>query len=120
LGAADARWLALAAPGFLLFTLAKALRWFGLLRLRGLEYPLGRTLSAYQASACLAFVTPGRVGALARAAYLRRDLGASWATGLASTLLDRAFDLLVLAATPARALALAVPPGALRHAPAAA
>jgi uncharacterized membrane protein YbhN (UPF0104 family) len=116
LAAADARWLALAAPGFLLFTLGKALRWFGLLRLGGLDYPLGRALAVYQASAFLAFVTPGRVGDLAKAAYLRRDLAAPWSAGLASTLFDRALDLLVLCAAAALALALAVPPGPLRSA----
>jgi uncharacterized membrane protein YbhN (UPF0104 family) len=116
LAAADARWLALAAPGFLLFTWVKALRWFGLLRLGGLEVPVGRALVVYQASSFLAFVTPGRVGDLAKAGYLRRDLGAPWAAGLASTLADRALDLCVLAATAALALQVAVPAGPLRTA----
>ena len=113
---ADPRWLALAAPGFLLFTWTKALRWFGLLRLAGLDYPLERSLAVYQASAFLAFVTPGRVGDLAKAAYLRRDLGTPWAAGLASTLADRALDLSVLAAAASLAWALAGPPGPLRTA----
>jgi uncharacterized membrane protein YbhN (UPF0104 family) len=116
LAAADLRWLALAVPGFALFTAAKALRWRGLLRLGGLDYPLGRSFAVYQASAFLAFVTPGRVGDLAKAAYLRRDLGAPWAAGLASTLADRALDLAGLAAWAALALALAAPPGPLRAA----
>jgi hypothetical protein len=116
LAAADGGWLALAAPGFLLFTLAKALRWFALLRLGGTRYPLGRALAVYQASAFLAFVTPGRVGDFAKAAYLRRDLGTPWAAGVASTLADRALDLAVLAAAAAAALAAAAPPGPLRAA----
>ena len=116
LGAADGGWLALAAPGFLLFTLVKALRWFALLRLGGTRYPLGRALAVYQASAFLAFVTPGRVGDFAKAAYLRRDLGTPWAAGVASTLADRALDLAVLAVAAAAALAVAAPPGPLRSA----
>ena len=115
-GAADGRWLALAAPGFLLFTLVKALRWFALLRLGGTRYPFGRALAVYQASAFLAFVTPGRVGDFAKAAYLRRDLGTPWAAGVASTLADRALDLAVLAVVAAAALAVAAPPGPLRSA----
>jgi hypothetical protein len=107
---ADLRWLALAAPGFALFTAAKALRW------RGLHYPLGRSFAVYQASAFLAFVTPGRVGDLAKAGYLRRDLGASWTAGLASTLADRVLDLWVLCGWAALALVLAAPPGPLRSA----
>jgi uncharacterized protein (TIRG00374 family) len=116
LAAADGGWLALAAPGFLLFTLAKALRWFALLRQGGIRYPLGRALAVYQASAFLAFVTPGRVGDLAKVAYLRRDLGTPWAAGVASTLADRALDLAVLACIGAAALAVAAPAGPLRAA----
>ena len=116
LAAADPRFLALAAPGFLLFTLAKALRWRALLALGGIHYPLSRALVVYQASAFLAFVTPGRVGDFAKVAYLRRDVGAPWAAGVATTLADRVFDLAVLAAAAALALALAAPPGPLRGA----
>jgi glycosyltransferase 2 family protein len=113
---ADGAWLALAAPGFLGFTLVKAVRWFALLRLGGVRYPLGRTLAAYQASAFLAFVTPGRVGDVAKAAYLKRDLGTPWPTGLASTLADRLLDLAALAALAAVAAAVAAPAGAFRAA----
>lgn len=111
---ADARWLALAAPAFLAFTLAKALRWLGLLRLARTPYPASRALAVYQASAFLGFVTPGRVGDFAKAAYLQRDLGTPWSAGVASTLADRALDLVGLAAVAAGALALAAPPGPLR------
>jgi glycosyltransferase 2 family protein len=113
---ADPAWLALAAPGFFLFNFAKALRWSALLRIGGVEYPLRRSLPVYLASSFLAFVTPGRVGDLAKAAYLRRDLDASWATGVASTLADRAFDLLVLAGAVALALLLVAPAGPIRPA----
>jgi uncharacterized membrane protein YbhN (UPF0104 family) len=114
--AADAGWLALAAPGFLGFTLAKGVRWFALLRMGAVRYPLGRALAAYQASAFLAFVTPGRVGDLAKAAYLKRDLGTPWAAGLASTLADRLLDLFALAWPAAAAASLAAPEGPFRTA----
>jgi uncharacterized membrane protein YbhN (UPF0104 family) len=114
LRSADPAWLALAAPGFAGFTLAKALRWYALLRQGGLRYPLGRTLEVYHASAFLAFVTPGRVGDVAKAAYLKRDLGAPWSAGLASTVVDRLLDLCVLAWLAGAAAWWAAPPGPFR------
>jgi len=116
LGRADGRLLALAAPAFAGFTLAKSARWWLLLRACGVRYAPARCVRVYHASAFLAFVTPGRLGDLAKAAWLRRDTGSGWATGVATTLIDRVLDLLVLS-IPALAAALwAAPPGALRSA----
>lgn len=113
---ADPWCLLLAAPCFLASTLVKAVRWRLILRGLDVDYPLGRCLSVYQAGAFLGFVTPGRVGDLARTAWLHEERGTPLAVGVASVLADRLLDLALLGAAAGLAGWVAAPPGPLRAA----
>ncbi len=75
----------------------KVERWRALLRSTGREYPLGRAYQAMLTSVYLGMVTPGRVGDVLRVQYLRRDIAAPYAEGLAVSAMDRICDLYVLA-----------------------
>jgi uncharacterized membrane protein YbhN (UPF0104 family) len=75
---------------------AKVLRWGALLEARGIRYPRSRQYAAFLSSLFVGMLTPGRVGDVLRAQYLRRDLGVAYAEGLASVVVDRICDLYVL------------------------
>jgi uncharacterized protein (TIRG00374 family) len=76
----------------------KVERWRDLLAARGYHYPLGRSYAAVLSSLYLGMLTPGRVGDVLRIQYVRREIEAPYAEGLATTLMDRFCDLYVLAA----------------------
>ncbi len=75
----------------------KVLRWLALLGTRGIRYPLRRARAAYYASMYVGMLTPGRIGDALRAQYLRADVDAPYAEGLATIVMDRVCDLYVLA-----------------------
>jgi uncharacterized protein (TIRG00374 family) len=72
-------------------------RWRGLLRATGIEYPRKPAWGGFMSSMYLGMVTPGRVGDALRAHYLHKDLGVPYSDGVASVVVDRVCDLLVLA-----------------------
>lgn len=76
----------------------KVIRWDVILRTRGIRYPRRRAWSSFLNSLYVGLLTPGRVGDLLRAQYLRHDLGVPYAEGVASVVVDRLCDLYVLAA----------------------
>lgn len=82
----------------------KVWRWLVFLRTRGITYSIGRARAAYYASTYVGMLTPGRVGDVLRVQYLRAEVGAPYAEGLASVAMDRICDLYVLAAFVAFAL----------------
>src|SRR5215468_10336716 len=51
---------------------------------------------SFLTSLYLGMLTPGRVGDVLRAQYLRHDLGVPYAEGVASVVVDRLLDLYVL------------------------
>lgn len=75
----------------------KVVRWQVLLRTRGIHYPTRRAFPAFLSSVYIGMLTPGRVGDVLRVQYLRAELGAPYAEGLASIVMDRLCDLYVLA-----------------------
>lgn len=79
----------------------KIVRWRGLLADRGYPYPLRRSYAAVLASMYLGMLTPGRVGDVLRIQYVRREIDAPYAEGLAATIMDRFSDLYVVAAVAA-------------------
>jgi glycosyltransferase 2 family protein len=85
---------ALNAPNLYL----KVVRWQAMLRVRGFRYGTGRAHVAYLTSLYLGLLTPGRVGDVLRAQFLRHDAGVPYAEGVASVVVDRLCDLYVLAA----------------------
>lgn len=97
--ASASRWLLVLAVAINPIILhLKIVRWKVLLKDQGIEYSTKRAWLAYLSGAYLAMLTPGRVGDVLRVQYLKRDLGVSYAEGLASVVMDRFCDLYVLAA----------------------
>jgi hypothetical protein len=102
--AAIGRLFASAHPGWLGLALAvnfvaihlKVVRWQVMLRARGIDYSTKNAWLAFSSSLYLAMTTPGRVGDVLRVQYLKHDVGASYAEGLASVVRDRLTDLYVL------------------------
>ena len=76
----------------------KVIRWDVILRTRGIVYPRRRAWASFLTSLYVGLLTPGRVGDVLRAHYLRHDLGVPLAEGIASVVVDRLCDLYVLAA----------------------
>ncbi len=76
----------------------KVVRWQVLLATRGIRYPTGRAWLCFLASLYMGMLTPGRVGDVVRAQYLKHEAGAPYAEGIASVVMDRLCDLYVLAA----------------------
>lgn len=74
----------------------KVVRWQVLLRTRGFSVGLGRAWAWYLGSSYVGLLTPGRVGDLLRAQYLRREAGVPYAEGVASVVMDRFLDLYAL------------------------
>ena len=76
----------------------KVVRWDVILRTRGIHYPRRRAWGAFLTALYVGLLTPGRVGDVLRAQYLRHDLDVPYAEGLASVVVDRLCDLYVLVA----------------------
>jgi uncharacterized membrane protein YbhN (UPF0104 family) len=74
----------------------KVERWRRLLLTQGIVYPRKLAWGAFLSSMYLGMITPGRVGDGLRAHYLKSQLGTPYAVGLASVVVDRVCDLMVL------------------------
>jgi len=74
----------------------KAFRWFLLVRWQGYTLSYPRAFLAYFGSLLVGFLTPGRLGEMAKAITLKYESGMTLAQGLSSVILDRAFDLYLL------------------------
>ncbi len=83
--------LALAANP-LLFGL-KSWRWRELLKMQGIEYGRWDAFLAFLSGLFMGLVTPGRVGEMGKALYLKQDRGLPFSEGMANVLVDRLFDL---------------------------
>ena len=84
---------------FPLLIILKALRWQSLMGMQGIQYGFMDSLLAYFAGLYLGVVTPGRLGELLRAVYVRNEKGVRLARSISSVLVDRLMDLLVLGVT---------------------
>jgi uncharacterized protein (TIRG00374 family) len=71
----------------------KSWRWRELLRMQGIGYRWIDAFLAFVAGLFLGLVTPGRVGEMGKAFYLKQDLDVPVSEGLANVLMDRLFDL---------------------------
>lgn len=79
------------------FLIIKAWRWVRLLREMGLRLDLPTACALYMVGIFYGTTTPGQAGDLLKAVYLR-DRGQPLAPAMLSVVLDRLFDLLVMAA----------------------
>lgn len=87
-------------PTLLLFVVniaVKTWRWHLLLRDQDIDVPVGGLFAAYLGSFHIGLVTPGRLGELIKVFYLK-DIGYSMAHSLVGTIVDRACDIIMVAA----------------------
>lgn len=71
----------------------KSWRWRELLRMQGINYPWSDAFLVFVSGLFLGLVTPGRVGEMGKALYLKQDRDVPVSEGLANVLVDRLFDL---------------------------
>ena len=71
----------------------KAWRWQEMLKMQGISYPWRDAFLVFVAGLFLGLVTPGRVGEMSKALYLKQDRDVPVSVGLANVLMDRLFDL---------------------------
>jgi uncharacterized protein (TIRG00374 family) len=91
--------LSLVAASLLLMfvtTFIKAVRWQQMLLEQGLHYSVGKAFKRYLAGIFIGAVTPGRLGELSRALYVKRDLSAPIGLVFSSVIVDRIYDLYLL------------------------
>jgi uncharacterized protein (TIRG00374 family) len=74
----------------------KAFRWFLLVRWQGWSFTYPKAFLAYFGSLLVGFLTPGRLGEMAKAFTLRHESGVPLAHGLSSVVVDRVFDMYLL------------------------
>jgi glycosyltransferase 2 family protein len=79
------------------FVVIKSWRWVRILREMGLRIDLPTAIALYTVGLFYGATTPGQAGDLLKAVYLR-DRGQPLAPAMLSVVLDRLFDLLVMAA----------------------
>ena len=78
--------------------LLKPARWYFLLKSQGISYSYQNTLLVWTSANFIAFITPGRMGEVARAIYLKKDTNIPITGTFPTVLLDRLFDVYFLLA----------------------
>ena len=81
--------------------LIKSARWYFLLKTQGIRYSYWNSLLAWSSANFIAFITPGRIGEVARAFYLKKDTNIPITATLPTVFLDRLFDVYFLLAVAA-------------------
>lgn len=92
----EARYLLLAGGFNFLFVLIKSFRWYGLLRQVKVDCSLWEALLMYQTGTYFATITPGRIGDVIKADYLKKEKGIDYSVGVVFVVLERLLDLFVL------------------------
>ncbi len=76
----------------------KSFRWKYLLSIQKISYSFKNTFLAFLSSNFIAFITPGRIGEVAKAFYVKDDLKISFAKSIPSVIIDRIYDMYILLA----------------------
>jgi len=79
---------------FLIF--AKSIRWKLFLNTQNLSISIKNAFSIYLSSLYIGFITPGRLGEIIKALYLKQNRVTSFSKGLSSAIMDRLLDLYLL------------------------
>ena len=74
----------------------KSLRWKYLLSIQDISYSFKNSLLVFLSSNFVAFITPGRLGEIAKAFYIKNDLNISFAKSIPSVIIDRIYDIYIL------------------------
>jgi uncharacterized protein (TIRG00374 family) len=77
--------------------LVKSYRWYFLLLKQRILYRFTDAILAFTSANFIAFITPGRVGEIAKAYHVKKDLGLPLHKSIPSVVLDRIFDVYFLA-----------------------
>lgn len=75
-------------------TIINALKWNVLIKSYGITYPLIKSISARLVGSSIGIITPGRLGDLSRAYYLKEKI--SLGKSLTTVVVDRIIDMLIL------------------------
>jgi|GEM_PF-639542 len=76
--------------------LLKSLRWKTLLWIQGVRFGAGQALLSYLAANFIAFITPGRIGEVVKALYVREATGERISRVIPTVVADRIFDVYLL------------------------
>jgi uncharacterized protein (TIRG00374 family) len=79
---------------FLIFV--KTIRWKAFLTTQSLSISIKNAFSIYLSALYIGFITPGRLGEIIKALYLKQERVTSFSKGLSSTIMDRLLDLYLL------------------------
>jgi len=90
----------------------KARKWTLIVKSYGIRYPLLAASRAWLTGFFMGSITPGRIGDLYRAFYLRRDAGVSTGRSLTTVIIDRILDIGTLFFISIAGLLLIVTPAA--------
>ena len=74
----------------------RAWRWNILLAAQGIPFSQWRACAAYASGIFVGTFTPGRLGDLSKALYVRQERDISWESALSGAVLDRLFDVLFM------------------------
>ena len=74
----------------------KSLRWKVFLDAQKLSISIKKAFSIYLSSLYIGFITPGRLGEIIKASYLKQNRVTSFSKGLSSAIMDRLLDLYLL------------------------
>ncbi len=73
----------------------KAFKWKLLIKSYGIDYPLTDSITSWLAGFSISLITPGRVGDISRACYLK-EKGISFGRALTTVVIDRIIDIITL------------------------
>jgi hypothetical protein len=79
---------------FLIFI--KTIRWKAFLTTQSLSISIKNAFSIYLSALYIGFITPGRLGEIIKALYLKQEQVTSFSKGLSSAIMDRLLDLYFL------------------------
>lgn len=91
----DLAYFTVAVIAGLIILVLKAYKWKLIIGLHDLDYPLGKSVKVWSIGLFAGFVTPGRVGDLIRALYLKRDAG-NFGKSISTVIIDRILDLVAV------------------------
>ena len=80
----------------LLIMLLKWIRWRSILRIGGIKLPIARDCLTFLSSLAIGIGTPGQIGEVSRAYFLRREIGTTYMHGISLVFVDRLNDLFFL------------------------
>jgi uncharacterized protein (TIRG00374 family) len=74
----------------------KSYRWNRLLHIQNIQYSISQSCLTYISSLYIGFITPGRLGEIVKAIYLKTEKNIPLSRGMSSVVVDRLFDLYLL------------------------